>query len=125
MKNIISILLFILLFIPTYASDWKEVQKVEIPYGTPVYKTLSDSGKVKYCIYIQGHSVNVSEANAKKFVSGRCRLELVKWYNKEKDAYKYTIRQLKQQFNIDLNQIFSYYGKNKTHYYPQNCRNRT
>jgi len=125
MKNIISTLLFIFLFIPIYASDWKEVQTVEIPYGTPIYKTLTDSGKVKYCIYIKGHAVNVSETNAKEFVAGRRRLELVKWYNKEKDAYKYTIRQLKEKFNIDLNQIFSYYGKNKTHYYLQNSRNRT
>lgn len=114
MKKVITILFLMLFSIPVFASDWKELQTIEIPSETPVYHTRTDSGKIKYCIYIEGHAVNVSETNAKEFLAGRRRLELVKWYSNSKDAYKYTIRQLKPK-NIDLNQIFED-GKNKINY---------
>ena len=60
-----------------------EVQCIEIPQGTPVYYyNDSKTGKTKYTIYINGFGVSVSETNAKEFISGRRRLELVKWYNR-------------------------------------------
>lgn len=106
MKKIILIFVFSLISLSVFASDWKEVQCIEIPQGTPVYYNIDfETGKTKYCIYIQGHAVNVSETNAKEFSAGRRRLELVKWYSKEKDAYKYTIRQLKLK-DVDLNQLW-------------------
>lgn len=106
MRKFISIIILSLISIPIFASDWKEVQCVEIPQGTPVYyNTDSETGKTKYCIYIQGHAVNVSETNAKEFSAGRRRLEVVKWYSSSKDAYKYTIRQLRPK-DINLDQIW-------------------
>lgn len=105
MKKIITILFLILFSIPIFASDWKELQTKEIPFGTPVYQSYTDSGKIKYCIYIDGRAINVSETNAKEFMAGRRRLEIVKWYSVQKDAYKYSIRQLKNN-NIDLNTLW-------------------
>lgn len=111
MKKFILTFIFSLISLSIFASDWKEVQCVEIPQETPVYyNTNLETGKTKYCIYIQGHAVNVSETNAKEFLAGRRRLELVKWYSSLKDAYKYTIRQLKPK-DIDLNQIFEEWQK--------------
>jgi len=106
MRKFISIIILSLISIPIFASDWMEVQCVEIPQGTPVYYyNDSKTGKTKYTIYINGFGVSVSETNAKEFISGRRRLELVKWYNGKKDAYKYTIRQLKPK-DINLYSIF-------------------
>ena len=106
MKKLIFLIVLSLISICAFASDWKEIQAVEILQGTPVYyNTNSETGKIKYCIYIQGHAINVSETNAKEFLAGRRRLEVVKWYSDSKDAYKYTIRQLKPK-DINLNQIW-------------------
>ena len=114
MKKFISVIILFLISICAFASDWKEIQSVEVPQGTPIYyNTNHDTGKTKYCIYINGIGVNVSETNAKAFVAGMRRLELVKWYNVKTDSYKYTIRQLKLQ-NIDFNNI-NYDSKNKTY----------
>lgn len=105
MRKFIIISLLSILSLNAFASDWKELQSREIPKGTPVYYSQTDSGKLKYCIYIQGRSVNVSETNAKEFVAGRRRLELVKWYNIKTCSYKLTVRELKNQ-NIDLNTLW-------------------
>lgn len=111
MRKFISIIILSLISIPIFASDWMEVQCVEISQGTPVYyNTDSRTGKTKYTIYINGFGVSVSETNAKEFIAGRRRLEVVKWYSGSKDAYKYTIRQLKPK-NINLNQIFEEWQK--------------
>lgn len=111
MRKFISIIILSLISIPIFASDWMEVQCVEIPQGTPVYyNTDSRTGKTKYTIYINGFGVSVSETNAKEFIAGRRRLEVVKWYSGSKDAYKYTIRQLKPR-DINLNQIFEEWQK--------------
>ena len=100
MKKFFITFLFILVSICAFASNWKEIQSKEIPKGTAIYYYSTDSGNIKYCIYIDGYAISVSETNAKEFIAGRRRLEIVKWYNSEKDAYKYTIRQLK---NVNLN----------------------
>ena len=105
MRKFVIILFLSILSLNAFASDWKEVQSKEIPKGTPVYYSQTDSGKIKYCIYVYGRSVNVSETNAKEFVAGRRRLELVKWYNLKTCSYKYTVRELKIQ-NIDLNTLW-------------------
>lgn len=111
MRKFISIIILSLISIPIFASDWMEVQCVEIPQGTPVYYyTDSQTSKTKYTIYINGFGVSVSETNAKEFIAGRRRLEVVKWYSGSKDAYKYTIRQLKPK-DINLNQIFEEWQK--------------
>lgn len=104
MKKFILTLILLFISISIFASNWKEVQTREIPNGTPVYVIQTDSGKPKYCIYINNYGVNVSETNAKEFIAGRRRLELVKWYDSEKDAFRYTIRQLKN-ININLDHI--------------------
>lgn len=106
MKKLITILLLSFLSTSVFASDWKEVRVVEIPYGTPVYYSQTDSAKIKYCSYIKGHSVNVSESNAQGFARGQKRLELVKWHNRKTDSYRYTIRQRKEKIDIDLNTLF-------------------
>lgn len=106
MKKFIFIVILSLISICAFASDWKEVQAVEIPQETPIhYNVNNDTGKIKYYIYVDDMTVNVSETNAKAFVAGTRKLELVKWYNPKTNSYKYTVRQLKPK-NINLNQIW-------------------
>lgn len=92
--------------IPVYAfADWKEMQVVEIPQETLIYYNVNNTGKTKHYIYVNDMTVNVSETNAKAFVAGTRKLELVKWYNPKTNSYKYTVRQLKPK-DINLNQIW-------------------
>lgn len=89
-------------------SDWKEVQSVRIPKGTvSLYKTITDNGKTHYTLNLSGYGIPVSENNARKYLSGVIDLEVVKWYNKTTNKYKYTTRQYKpSEANIDLEQYF-------------------
>ena len=107
------IILFILSLIPfalygqRRSAEWKEVQVVEIPKGTPVYYSYTESGNIKYCIYMRGIAVNVSKSNAEKFIAGQVRLELVKWYSVINNKYKYTVRRIDEAHkNIDLETVF-------------------
>ena len=104
MKKLIILLLFSIISVCTFASNWKEVQSKEISKGTPIYYYSTDSGNIRYYIYIDDITVSVSEMDAKEFIAGRSKLEVVKWYDSEKDAYKYTARQLKN-ININLNHV--------------------
>lgn len=106
MKRFIFIVILSLIPVYAFASDWKEMQAVEIPQETPIYYNVdNNTGKTKYYIYVNDMTVSVSETNAKAFVAGTCKLELVKWYNPKTNSYKYTVRQLKPK-NINLNQIW-------------------
>ena len=106
MKKFIFIVILSLISICAFASDWKEVQAVEIPQETPIYYNVdNNTGKIKYYIYVDDMTVNVSETNVKAFLVGTRKLELVKWYNPKTNSYKYTVRQLKPK-NINLNQIW-------------------
>ena len=108
MKKCLLALLFVLLSIQLFAdSPWKEVQAVEIPQGTTVYYSKTDSGNLKYCIKVNDMTISVSEINAVKFVNGEIRLELVKWYNPLSGKYKYTTRRISANSrNIDLSTVF-------------------
>ena len=106
MKKFIFIVILSLISVYAFASDWKEIQAVGIPRETPIYYNVNnDTGKIKYYIYVDDMIVNVSETNAKAFIAGTRKLELVKWYNPKTNSYKYTVRQLKLK-NINLNQIW-------------------
>lgn len=106
MKKFLVILLLLTFTIPVIAKDnWVEVQTVEIPQGTPVYYRATDSGNIQYYFRINGNVITVSKTNAEKFVSGEVRLELVKWFNRDTQKYKYSVRRLVQ--NIDLSTVFN------------------
>lgn len=91
---------------PLFAKgEWRELQVIEVPQGTPIYYDYTDSGKIKYFIKIQDFTVSVTESNAKKFVNGQIKLELVKWQNITNGKYKYTTRQKKSE-NVDLSKVF-------------------
>ena len=104
MKRIIISILFLFIQILLLA-EWREVQVVEIPENTPVYYEATDSGKIRCFFLIQGMQITVSERNAYRFKRGDVRLELVKWYDVEKNKYRYTVRQKSNQ-NIDLEKVF-------------------
>lgn len=84
---------------------WTEVERTEIPFGTPVYRSITESGNVKYCFILQGITVPVSKSNAEAFVKRERRLELVKWYNASDRKYKYTTRRLSVP-NLDFSTVF-------------------
>ena len=85
---------------------WTEVEKVEIPFGTTIYYTLSKTGNVKYYIKIHNMAVAISKSNAEAFMRKERRLEIVKWYNASEKKYKYTVRKVSSPPNIDLSTIF-------------------
>lgn len=106
MKQLIVIVAAVLTCsIAATASNWKEVDRIEIPKDTAVYYDINDAGKFSYYIIVNDFSVSVSKTNAEKFVAGKIRLELVKWYNIDTGRYKYTTRQ-RSTANIDLKKVF-------------------
>lgn len=108
MKKFILILTLCLISFSALSksAEWVELQAVTIPPTTVLNYTYKTDGGVRYFILVSGMSVTVSKNNAKKFLRGECRLELVKWYNKVTGKYKYTVREYKENRNIDLNQIY-------------------
>ena len=92
-------------------SDWKEVQKVEIPTDIEIHEGLTKNGNPKFWIIVADTNVTVSSGNAAKFKAGEVKLELVKWQNSKTGAYKYSTRQVKgshksESKNIDLSKLF-------------------
>lgn len=86
--------------------EWREVQTVEIPKGTPVYYMTTDP-KLKFYIKIYDLKVPVSKTNAIKFANGEIRLELVKWQSVVSGKYRYTTRKLSANSrDIDLSEVF-------------------
>lgn len=109
MKKFILFSIMMLLSISLFSQtgEWKEVQVVEIPQGTPVYYSVTESGNIKYCIKLQDMTIPVSKTNAQKFVDGQIRLELVKWYNPITKKFKYTTRKISNsERNVDLSTVF-------------------
>lgn len=100
--------MLLLMFVsaPLFAKgEWRELQVIEVPQGTPIFYEHTDNGKIKYFIKVQDFTVPVSETNAKKFVNGQIKLELVKWQNVTNGKYKYTTRR-KTSENVDLFTVF-------------------
>ncbi len=109
-------IIILFLSISAFAANWWEIQVIEIPPGTAIYCTVdSQTGKTKYTMHFNGLGVPVSKSNAEAFMAGKRRLELVKWYNPETGAYKYTIRQLKLG-DIDLNELIKNAENAKNHH---------
>ena len=93
-------------------SPWREVQTVLIPQNVTIYEGITRSGNNKYWIEVEGVKVTIAPTNVSKFQSGEIKLELVKWYNDETKAYKYSTRQVKgsksvnKGKNINLSGVF-------------------
>ena len=92
-------------------SDWKEVQKVEIPTDIEIHEGLTKNGNPKFWVVVANTNVTVSSGNAAKFKAGEVKLELVKWQNSKTGTYKYSTRQVKgshksESKNIDLSKLF-------------------
>lgn len=92
-------------------SDWKEVQKVELPSSVQIHEGVTKSGNPKYWIVVEDVNVTISAGNVAKFKTGEVKLELVKWQNSKTGAYKYSTRQVKgshksESKNIDLSKLF-------------------
>lgn len=106
MKKIFIILFLAVITFQLFAgnSNWKVVQIREVPAGTPIYYTTTESGNIKYTITVDGLGITVSKSNAIKFTNGEIGLEVVKWYNIETHKIKYTTRQV--QRDIDLSTVF-------------------
>lgn len=108
--NMLTFLISILSLVITENSVWQERQCIDLPKGIVVYEGVTKSGNPKYWLeFDQIGKVTVSPSNAKSYKSGSITLQLVKWYNKDTNSYKYTIRKkkgVKQTKNIDLLTIF-------------------
>ena len=92
-------------------SDWKEVQKVELPSSVQIHEGITKSGNPKYWVIVEGVNVTISAGNVAKFKTGEVKLELVKWQNSKTGAFKYSTRQVKgshksESKNIDLSKLF-------------------
>lgn len=93
-------------------SPWREVQVAELPQNTTIYEGMTRTGNPKYWIKIEGVKISVAPTNAAKFKEGQVRLEVVKWYNDNTKAYKYSTRQVKgtstkkESKNINLSGVF-------------------
>jgi hypothetical protein len=106
-KMWLIITLFIISFIvDAKSSDWEIVQVTVVPKGTPIYRTYTDSGKVKYTISLNMLGVPVSQANAEKYLANQVELEIVKWRNIYTGKYRYTCRQHMPNYDIDLERYF-------------------
>ena len=107
MKRFILVILFVIFCnsIIAKSTEWVELQTIVLPEDTIINYTYKDDGSIKYFIVVEGITVNISKSNAQKFIRGECKLELVKWYNKVTNKYKYSIRQYNNNKNIDLSKI--------------------
>lgn len=108
MKRFLTFLLFSIISVSLFAENsWKEVQVIEIPKGTTIYYRYADDGDIKYYFKFDDLIVSVSKTNAKKFIEGTVRLELVKWQHRSTYKFKYTVRQIQNSSkDIDLSKIF-------------------
>lgn len=104
---LISFVLGILALLSATNGDWREVQSIVVPDGTPLYHYYTEKGTIKYVLSLRDMNISVSKANAEKYLIGQCKLEIVKWYNQVNGKYKYTTRQYKSnQKDIDLQLLF-------------------
>ena len=110
MKKLIFLFLFCLFPIIAFckSTEWIETQSIIVPDGTPLHYYYTEKGNIKYVISIKDIEVSVSKANAEKYLNGLCKLEIVKWYNKNTGKYKYTTRQYKPSNDVDLQTLFNF-----------------
>lgn len=92
-------------------SQWKEVQKVDIPAGQIVYEGITKNGNPKFWFEFKSiGKINVSPRSAAKYKNGEVTLILVKWQHIENGNFKYSIRQKsragKIMPDVDLTKIF-------------------
>lgn len=101
MKKIILIAVMMLVGI-TCSAKWQKVEEIELPKGSPVYKTTTNTGKEKYIICVGDDifsaDVPVSKSNINK------QLILVKWKD-ENGNIKYTTRGKNITPNLNMNKI--------------------
>lgn len=106
----LTFLISILSLIVSGNSAWQEQQCIDLPKGIVIHEGVTRNGNPKYWLeFDQIGKVIVSPSNVKSYKSGSITLQLVKWYNKDTNSYKYTIRKkkgVKQTKNIDLLTIF-------------------
>ena len=104
---LISFVFGIVALLSARNGDWREVQSIVVPDGTPLYHYYTEKGTIKYVLSLRDMNISVSKANAEKYLIGQCKLEIVKWYNQVNGKYKYTTRQYKSnQKDIDLQLLF-------------------
>lgn len=100
--------------------EWIEVQSVVVPPDTPLYHYYTKDGNVKYVFVLGDINVPVSTKNAEGYLDGIYKLEIVKWYNRVNNKYKYTTRQYKpSQADIDLQTVFGSKVKPTTYFNPR------
>jgi hypothetical protein len=92
-------------------SQWKEVQKVDIPAGQTVHEGITKNGNPKFWFEFKNiGKVNVSPGSAAKYKKGEVTLILVKWQHIENGTFRYSIRQKskagKVTPDVDLTKIF-------------------
>lgn len=122
MKKFIFLLILSLIPIFTYSksAEWVEVQSVVVPSGTPLYHYYTKDGNVKYVLVVGDINVPVTTKNAEGYLSGIYKLEIVKWYSRVNNKYKYTTRQYKpSQSDIDLQTVFGSKTKPTTYFNPR------
>lgn len=93
------------------ASDWEEIQVVDIPQGVDIQWGTTKSGNPKAWIVVSGMNVSIPPSSAKKFQAGETQLVLVKWKNKETGKLKYSTRQKSSSRtsnikDVDLTKVF-------------------
>ena len=77
-------------------SPWVVVQAVDLPYTYTILEGTTRTGNPKYWIdFPDIGSITVSATNVAKYRSKQVVLELVKWQNKDTQAFRYSIRQKK------------------------------
>ena len=122
MKKFIFLLILSLIPVFTYSksAEWVEVQSVVVPSGTPLYHYYTKDGNVKYVLVVGDINVPVTTKNAEGYLSGVYKLEIVKWYSRVNNKYKYTTRQYKpSQSDIDLQTVFGSKIKPTTYFNPR------
>lgn len=122
MKKFIFLLILSLIPIFTYSksAEWVEVQSVVVPSETPLYHYYTKDGNVKYVLVVGDINVPVTTKNAEGYLSGIYKLEIVKWYSRVNNKYKYTTRQYKpSQSDIDLQTVFGSKTKPTTYFNPR------
>jgi hypothetical protein len=121
MKKFLFFLILLLFSTATFSKspEWVEVQSVVVPSGTPLYHYYTKDGNVKYVLVINDINVPVTTKNAEGYLSGIYKLEVVKWYSRVSNKYRYTTRQYKPaQADIDLQTVFGSKIKPTTYFKP-------
>lgn len=105
---IFSIIFYFTLPLPCDAqskaeSEWIEVKMIELPDTLEIKSGITSNGTPKYWFDIQGIKVYISPINKEHYINNTATIVIVEWYNKSKDRYKYTTRQLKPNKKVRIN----------------------